>query len=186
MVRKVFLAVIAVFVAVLVGVLGTVAAQVASLGNGKAQAADGRPTRPPTPATFDETEYSIVTPAGWTREDYTAHADAEKAVRYAHADGSYFIVAMDPLGSDFAPDTVWNYRSDGTSFEVVRKQPCTSGDELCPDKDDRYDGYIMWETGSTPKKVGGHVFYFMFGNSEKPSVDTAVFEQIIESISVKA
>jgi hypothetical protein len=185
MVRKVILAVIAVFVAVFVGVLGTVAAQVASLGNGKAQAADGRPTRPPT-TTFDETEYSIVTPAGWTREDYTAHADAEKAVRYAHADGSYFIVAMDPLGSDFAPDTVWTYRVAGTSFEIVGKQPCTTRDELCPDKDDRYDGYIIWKTGSTPKKLGGHVYYFMFGNSMKPWVDTAVFEQIIESISVKA
>ena len=177
-------------------VLGTIAAIGAAFGTAaavgaitghKAPAANGgRPTPPPTTITFTESEYSIVTPAGWIRKDVTANADARKAIRYSYADGSYFTVAMDPLGSDFAPDTVWTYRVAGTRFEVVSKQACTTGDELCPDKDGRYDGYIMWKSGTNPQKVAGHVYYFMFGNSEKATVDASDFEQILGSITVNA
>lgn len=177
-------------------VLGTVAlagaifggaAAVAAITGHKAPAVDGgRPTTPPTTVTFNETEYSIVTPAGWTRKDVTSNADAKKAVRYEAADGSYFIVNMDPLGSDYTYNALWNYSVSGLTFTVAKKHDCANTvDEPCPN-DGTFHGYIMWKTGTTPAKVGGHVFYFQFGNSNTDSVDAAVAEQILESITVKA
>jgi hypothetical protein len=167
-------------------VIGGVAA-VAAIANHKAPAKDdGRPTVPTT-RTFDEAEYSIVTPAGWTRKDVTSNADAKKAIRYEYADGSYFIVNMDPMGSDYTYDALWNYTVKGLKFEVVTKHDCAGTvDEPCSN-DGRFSGYIMWKTGTTPRKVGGNVFYFQFGNDGKASVDdTEVFELILDSITVHA
>lgn len=167
-------------------VTGGVAA-VAAIANHKAPAKDnGRPNAPTT-RTFVEAEYSIVTPAGWTRKDVTSNADAEKAIRYEYTDGSYFIVNMDPLGSDYTYDALWNYTVEGLKFEVSSEHDCAGTvDEPCSN-DGKFSGYIMWKTGTTPNKVGGNVFYFQFGNDKEASVDdTAVFEQILESITVNA
>jgi hypothetical protein len=167
-------------------VAGTVAA-VAAIANHKSDPKDGGRPSVPTTVTHDESEYSIVTPAGWTRKDVTSNADARKALRYEYADGSYFIVNMDPLGSDFVYDTLWNYEVKGLKFEVASKHDCADTvDEPCGD-DARFSGYIMWKTGTTPAKVGGHTFYFQFGNDKKGSVeDASIFERILESITVKA
>jgi hypothetical protein len=141
------------------------------------------PTPSATETTFEETEWTIATPAGWIRVDATGSVDAKKAVRYTDAKGNYFIVAIDPSGSDFSPDTIWRYAPKGMAFEVVKKEPCT-GDQ-CSTTDARYDGYVMWDTSADPPKVGGHTWYFIFGNTATTAVDAALFERIVESVRVK-
>ena len=133
----------------------------------------------PTDVRFDEKEWSITTPEGWTRKVITDSADAEKAVRYEGPNGEYFIVAIDPLGSDYATDTVWNYRVDGDGFEVVSRAADDSGA-----KDDRYDGILIWKSGTEPVKVGGHEYYFLFGNESATTIDAGMFEEIAESVRV--
>ncbi|MGH2726436.1 MAG: hypothetical protein ACRDKS_05615 [Actinomycetota bacterium] len=165
-----------------------VIAALAARGDDK-QAAGGQQTPPPPPATvtFDDGEWTIVTPAGWTKENVTKTTDAEKAVRYNGPDGEYFIVAIDPLGSDYTFDGLWTYAVKNGHFKVVAKQDCTGGaDQGCSTDDNRYSGYVMWKTGTQPKKVGGHVFYFMFGNATKTTVDASMIEGILESITVNA
>ncbi len=172
--------------AVAVLAAGVIAALAAS--ENEVPSAGGSQT-PPPPATvsFDDGEWTIVTPAGWTKENVTKATDAEKAVRYHGPDGEYFIVAIDPLGSDYTYDGLWTYGVKNGRFTVVTKQDCAGGiDQGCNTDDNRYSGYVMWKTGTTPKKVGGHVWYFMFGNSTKTTVDASVFEAIVESVTVKA
>ena len=146
------------------------------------------PTSPsPTPSatTFNEAEFRITLPLGWTREDATAAVDAKKAVRYKDTDGDYFIVAIDPLGSDFAADEVWRYQIKDVGFEVVEKTKCTGGpDQQCSTTDARYDVYLLWKSGTDPEKVGGHSWYFIFGNTTATTIDTAFFEEVAESIRV--
>lgn len=138
---------------------------------------------PPAEETWTEDEWTVTTPGGWTRSDITDKADAEKAVRYRAADGRYFIVAIDPMGSDYAYDALWQYRVTGRGFEVVEKTDCAgTKDRACVDDDARFDGWVLWETGTEPVKVGGHVWYFMFGDTDGTSVDAAAFEQIVESV----
>lgn len=144
------------------------------------------PTPSPTSSTFDEAEWSITTPAGWTREDVTASADAKKAIRYAGADGNYVIVHIDPTGSDFAADSVWRYQVSGDRFEVVEKTPCTAGaDAQCSTNDTRFDGYLIAKSDGDTPVVGGHTWYFAFGNSTSTTIDEAFFEQILENLRVK-
>jgi len=143
---------------------------------------------PPSTHTFDEDGWTITTPAGWTRSDVTDHTDAKTAIRFEGSNGDYFVVAIDPLGSDYTYDALWQYAVVGNGFEVSKKFECSAGsdDEACNITDGRYSGYVMWKTGTTPRKVGGHVWYFMFGNQSKTTVDAAVIEQILESIRVAA
>jgi hypothetical protein len=151
-------------------------------------AGDGTPTPTPTSSTFEEAEWTIVTPAGWTKEDITATADAKKAIRYKAASGEFFIVAIDPEGSDFEYDALWRYEVTGSGFEVVSKTECKgTSDMSCKDDDARYDGYVLWKSGvATPPPVGGHTWYFIFGDADGTTVDAALFEQIVESIRAKA
>lgn len=144
------------------------------------------PSPSPTQTTFDETEWTITTPAGWTREDATANVDAKKAIRYKDTDGDYFIVAIDPTGSDFAADEVWRYTVSGSAFEVSEKKKCEGGPEQqCSTTDARYDVYLLAQ-GSDIPEVGGHTWYFIFGNTTATTIDTTAFEEIAESIRVKA
>lgn len=164
-----------------------VIAALAARGDEKPAARGEQTPPPPATVTHDDGEWTIVTPSGWTKKDVTKDADAEKAIRYNGPDGEYFIVAIDPLGSDYTFDGLWTYKVKDGRFEVVAKQDCTGGfDQGCSTDDDRYSGYIMWKTGTEPKKVGGHVFYFMFGDATKTRVDASVFEAIVESITVDA
>lgn len=145
------------------------------------------PTPTPSATTFTEAEYRITVPTGWVREDATATVDAAKAVRYKDTDGDYFIVAIDPRGSDFASDEVWRYQIKGVSFEVVEKTKCTGGpDQQCSSTDNRYDIYLLWKSGTSPQKAGGHSWYFIFGNDMKPTIDQTAFEEIAESVRVTA
>jgi hypothetical protein len=155
---------------------------------GKAAAPAAGPTTPPaTERTFEEDEWTIVTPAGWTREVVTRTVDAKKAVRYQDADGSYVTVAIDPLGSDFGYDALWRYRVTGDGFEIADRYECAGkDDESCSDDDDRYDGYALWKNGAEPPKVGGHTWYFIFGNAKTTTVEPDSFEEILESIRVTA
>jgi hypothetical protein len=171
---------------VVVALAAGVIAALASRGNDEPRT-DGKQTPPPARVTYDEGEWTIVTPSGWTKRDVTKDADAEKAVRYDGPDGEYFIVAIDPLGSDYTFDGLWTYKIKNGRFTVVAKQDCAGGaDQGCSTDDNRYSGYILWKTGTEPKKVGGHVFYFMFGNANKTTIDGSVFEEIVESIRVEA
>jgi hypothetical protein len=145
------------------------------------------PTPSPTGTTFEETEWTITTPEGWTSENVTSAADAKKAIRYKDASGNFFIVAIDPMGSDFAADSVWRYSVTGTAFTVTEKKDCVGGpDQQCSTTDARYDGYILSSGGGNPPTVGGHTWYFIFGNTTTTTIDAAVFEQIAESIRVKS
>ncbi|HJR19536.1 MAG TPA: hypothetical protein VJ922_07435 [Actinomycetota bacterium] len=171
--------------ALVAAIAGVVLAAVAASGDGKPQAQATDTPRPPV--THNEKEWKIVTPAGWTRADATSTTDAKKAVRYVGPDGEFVIVAIDPLGSDYVADTVWRYAARDDGFEIVAKEDCTGTVEQgCSTGDARFDGYVMWKSGSEPKKVGGHVWYFMFGNAEKTTIDPAAFEEILESIRVQA
>jgi hypothetical protein len=145
------------------------------------------PSPSPTGTTFDETEWTITTPAGWTREDATSAADAKKAIRYKDSAGNFFMVAIDPTGSDFAADAVWRYAVSGSGFSVTEKKDCVGGpDQQCSTTDARYDGYILSTSGGTPPTVGGHTWYFIFGNTTTTTIDATVFEQIAESVRVKS
>ena len=158
-------------VAVLAAGLGTVAA-LAATGDAPADK-----VAVPQKQVYREGEWTIEVPDGWTKKEWTDRSDAEKAVRYEGPDGEYFIVAIDPLGSDYLGDAVWNYRVDGNRFDVVKKLP---GAETVDDG--RFDGMLIWKSGSEPVTVGGHTYYFMFGNAEKNAIDETVFDQIVESI----
>jgi hypothetical protein len=139
----------------------------------------------PTYERFDERQWTIATPSGWTREVITPDADAEKAIRYNGPNGEYFIVAIDPMGSDYAYDALWRYEARGDRFRIVDRYECAGkDDESCSDGDARYDGYILWKNGEAPSQVGGHTWYFVFGNQKTTSVDAATFEEIAESIRV--
>lgn len=179
--RKSFIA------AVVVAAIASGIVAVALTANGKEKTkADGRSTPPPPSVTYTENEWKIVTPAGWTQKEFTLDADAEKAVRYEGPNGEYFIVAIDPLGSDYTYDALWTYKVKGNGFEVSAKQDCVGTVEQgCSTDDQRFSGYVMWKTGTSPKKVGGHVWYFQFGNSKSTTIDGSVFEQILESIQVQ-
>lgn len=144
------------------------------------------PSPSPTQTVFDEAEWAITTPAEWTRADITGSADAKKAVRYQAANGDFFVVAIDPTGSDFSADAVWRYELKGSGFEIVEKSDCQGGPDLqCSTNDARYDGYILWKSGAEPPEVGGHTWYFIFGNATRTTIDVATFEQIVASIRVK-
>jgi hypothetical protein len=148
----------------------------------------GGGTTPPVPTqtTFEEPEWTIVTPVGWTREDITGNADAKKAIRYKGSNGDYVIVHIDPMGSDFSYDALWRYEVKGQGFEIVEKYECKgTADETCSDDDNRYDAYVLWRSGAEPPKVGGHTWYFAFGNSTTTTVDLNLFEQVIESVRVE-
>lgn len=141
----------------------------------------------PSKMSFDEPEWTIETPAGWTREDVTANADAKKAIRYTASNGDFVIVHIDPLGSDFAYDALWRYTVKANGFEIVERSECkgTLADEQCSDDDARYDGFALWKSGETPQKVGGHTWYFAFGNSKTTVANVSLYEEIIESLRVK-
>jgi hypothetical protein len=168
--------------------LGVVLAAGVACGKSTPTGGKGSTTPPPpSTTTFTETSWTVATPAGWTREDITTKADAKKAIRYKDSSGNYFIVAIDPLGSDYRYDALWTYAVKGSGFEVVKKVECKSTtDEACSDKDTRYDGYILWKTGTNPPKVAGHTWYFVFGNATKTTIDASIFEQIATSVRVKA
>ena len=172
--------------AVVVAVVGLV---LGACGEDDTTGAGGDPTTSPAPkeTTYTEDEFTIVVPAGWTRSDATSTADAKKAVRYEGPDGEYVIVALDPLGSDFVSDTVWRYEVKADRFEIAVKEDCTgTRDEGCSADDARFDGYVLTRSTGEAEKVGGHVYYFIFGNTKTATVDQAAFEQIIESLRVKA
>ena len=144
------------------------------------------PSPSPTGTTFEEPEWSITTPAGWTREDVTASADATKAIRYSGSDGNFAIVHIDPRGSDFSADAVWRYEVRENRFEIVEKTPCTAGpDAQCSTDDTRFDGYLVAKTGGETPVVGGHTWYFAFGNTTTTTIDEPLFEGILESVQVK-
>jgi hypothetical protein len=171
--------------ALTVAALGVAMAALAACNEGSTRTAGRSTPPPPTTKTHTEAEWTIVTPAAWTSADITATADAKKAVRYSDANGNYFIVAIDPTGSDFAADTVWQYKVIGSRFRVTAKTPCVSTEGSgCSTDDARFDGYLMWKTGTTPLKVGGHTWYFIFGNTKTKSVTLRTYEQIAESIRV--
>lgn len=169
-----------------IGAIGLIVGALAACGSGTDT---GAPTpTPTTPQTeeFDEKSWRLETPEGWTRKVVTKTADAKLAIRYEGPDGEYFIVAIDPLGSDFAYDALWEYEVDGSGFKVVSRTECDGEtDSYCRDTDARYDGYLMWETGTTPEKVGGHVWYFIFGDADSTTIDADVFTDIVASIEVK-
>lgn len=143
---------------------------------------------PPELTTLQEAEWTISLPVDFTRQDATSDTDAKKAVRYSSPDGEvYLIVALDPQGSDFAADTVWRYEVRGNAFEIVEKTPCTSGSQ-CSTNDNRFDGWVLWKSGGNPPTVGGHQWYFIFGDTVNATLDQeleAAVEQAIESIRVK-
>jgi len=145
----------------------------------------GQPDPTPKPQVHTEDEWEITTPPGWTSSDATDATDAEKAVRYEAPNGDFFIVAIDPLGSDFIYDALWRYEIGDDRFTVVDRYECAgTDDESCSDDDERFDGYILWEQGSDPEVVGGHTWYFIFGNDGETSVDTDTITEIVESIRV--
>ena len=158
----------------------------AACGGGSRPASRGTPRPSPTSTTFTEPEWTITTPAGWTKRDVTSEADAKKAIRYGAVSGEYFIVHIDPQGSDFRYDTLWRYDVKGSGFEVVDKYECKAApaDESCSDDDVRYDGFVLWKTSADPPKLGGHTWYFAFGNLYDTTIDASLFEQIVESIRV--
>ncbi|MFY9587397.1 MAG: hypothetical protein WAT66_08085 [Actinomycetota bacterium] len=162
-------------------------ATLAACGNDetpRAGATSPSPSPSPTETTFTEAEFTITTPNGWTRADATSSVDAKKAVRYSDAAGNYFIVALDPDGSDFAPDAVWRYAVSGSRFTVARKEAC-QGPPPCSTTDPRYDVYLMWEpVNQTAPKVAGHTWYFILGNTKSTTIDESLFERIVESIVV--
>ena len=172
----------------LVAILAFVAAlaTLVACGNDETPSAGGTspsPSPSPTETTFTEAEFTITTPVGWTREDATSSVDSKKAVRYLDGEGRYFIVALDPLGSDFASDETWRYEVNGTSFKVVDKTKCQGGpDQQCSSTDTRYDVYLLAKNSEV--KVGGHTWYFIFGNAKAATFDEAFFERIVESIRV--
>ena len=158
-------------------------------GSDDNRGASGDPTTTPAPSetTYTEDEFTIEVPAGWTRGDATSTSDAKKAVRYEGPNSEYVIVALDPLGSDFISDTVWRYEVRGDRFEIASKEDCTgTRDQGCSSDDTRFDGYVLTKSTGEAEKVGGHVWYFIFGNTKTATVDQASFEQIIESIRVKS
>jgi hypothetical protein len=166
--------------------LAVVTLGLAACGNETIKAA-ATATPTPTTARFTEPEWTIATPAGWTRKDITKDADADKAIRYQGPNGEYFIVAIDPLGSGFSYDALWRYEVRDDRFEVVSKYDCAGkDDESCTPDDGRFDAYILWKNGTTPEMVGGHSWYFIFGNTKATTVDNAEFEQMFESLRVTA
>lgn len=171
-----------------IAAVGLLVALLAACGSNTPATSDtSTPTPTPSEKTFDETEWTIETPNGWTREVITDKADAKKAIRYSGPNGEYFIVAIDPLGSDFAYDALWRYEVKGNGFEIVDRYECKGkNDESCREDDNRYDGYILWKSGAEPQKVGGHTWYFVFGNATSTTVDLTEFEEIVEGIEVKA
>lgn len=144
--------------------------------------ADALPKAEPTPSvkSWTEDDWTIETPDGWVREDITRDADASKAIRYRATDGSYVIVAIDPLGSGYAYDALWTYEPAGRRFTIVEREDCEGKD--CPTDDGRFDGYALWKTGTSPEKVRGHVWTFQFGDADGTTIDPAMFQDIIESV----
>ena len=173
-----------------VTIVAVMLAILAACGNDETPSTGGTTSPSPTPTqtTFDEAEWTITTPVGWTQEDITSTADAKKAIRYKGANGDYFVVALDPTGSDFSADAVWRYDVKGSAFEIVEMSDCKGGpNQQCSTNDTRYDGWILWKSGAgDPPKVGGHTWYFIFGNTTRTSIDVGTFEQIVESIRVKS
>ncbi len=166
--------------------LGLAVALLAACGTETEPTSAGSPTPTPTETTHDEAEWTIETPTGWTSEVITDKTDAKKAVRYTGPNGEYFIVAIDPLGSDFVYDALWRYEVAGNSFEIVERYECTGkDDESCRDDDTRYDAYVLAKGNGDPTKVGGHVWYFIFGNTKATTVDLTMFEDIVESVVAK-
>lgn len=171
--------------AVVVAVVGLVLGACGDSNDNTGASGDPTTSPAPTETTYTEAEFTIVVPAGWNRSDATATTDAKKAVRYEGPNGEYVIVALDPLGSDFVSDTVWRYEVKTDRFEIASKEDCTgTRDQGCSSDDTRFDGYVLTKSTGEAEKVGGHVWYFIFGNTKTATVDQASFEQIIESIRV--
>ena len=172
--------------AVVVAIVGLVLGACGETNDNTGASGDPTPSPSPTVTTHDEDEWTMETPVGWTSSDATSATDGKKAVRYEGPDGQYVIVVLDPLGSDFVADTVWRYEVKGDRFEIVTKEDCTGTREQgCSSDDTRFDGYMLWKSGGDPEKVGGHSWYFIFGDTDSVTVDQPTFEQIIESIRVK-
>lgn len=153
--------------------------------DGPAPTATQSPAASPGPTTqvFDEIEYTVTLPRGWVRTGTVDGMDASKAVRYDGPSSEFFVVAMDPQGSDSRYDALWRYRWDGDSFEVVDRSRCHFDDRYCSDGDQRFDAYVLAQ--DDPPTLGGHTYYFWFGNEAAETLDESLFTTILGSVEPK-
>jgi len=132
----------------------------------------------------DDAPFGIVLPLGWSGgevEDF--EDDAERSFRYQDEVGRYFVVNLDPMGSDFSADEVWEYGVAGDRFLVENERRCVPGEAGCSVGDGERTIFAIWqEGGSAP--VGAHTWYFRFGDSSSEIGGTRVFREILESIRV--
>jgi hypothetical protein len=132
--------------------------------------------------------FTIRTPASWSakgpiKDLYDA---ALGTYLFEDARGGYFAVNIDPYGSDFSADSVWRYRVSGNAFSVDPAGDCTPSEEdpFCSVGDRRLDIYAVSAEGGSAE-VGGHQYYFAFGDTAAESAERAVFEKILESIRIR-
>lgn len=132
----------------------------------------------------DGTPFEIVLPQGWTGGEIDDFDDdAERSFRYQDEVGRYFIVNLDPAGSDFDADEVWSYRVDGDRFTVVSERRCIPGEPMCSLGDGERTIYAVWDEGGSAEAAGVR-WYFRFGDEASEIGGTRVFREILESIRI--
>lgn len=150
----------------------------------RVEPAAAEPALPPAEFESGREPFLIDLPEGWTGGELETHdEDADRAFRYADDIGRYFIVNLDPAGSDFDADEVWRYRVAQDRFEVATEDRCVPGQPTCSLGDGQQTIYAIFQDGGSAN-VGAHSYYFRFGDTSGEIGGTRVFRQILESIRV--
>ncbi|HEX9697632.1 MAG TPA: hypothetical protein VGB64_15120 [Actinomycetota bacterium] len=140
-----------------------------------------------TPMAATAAPFTLELPDGWSGGEIGAFDDdAKRSFRYTDEAGRYFVVNIDPAGSEFDADEVWRYRvEDHERFVVTRQERCVPSEPMCSLGDGAQTIYALWDEGGSAR-VGGHAYYFRFGDEHNEIGGTRVFRQILESIRARA
>lgn len=133
--------------------------------------------------------FSIWVPPGWSGGEIdnpgigSGGYDAKRVWRYEDADGRFFVVAVDPDGSDWGYDEFWHYHVKDGAFRIVDVfDDCVHGpdDPFCSRGDGRFDIFVIQQGGGSAI-VHGHAYYFMAGHANEERSD-GPYREMLESI----
>lgn len=136
----------------------------------------------PAPEPAREDPFDITLPPGWKGgEVFDGGYDAERTWRYEDGDGNFFVVNIDPAGTDFDTDRIWYYAVADGGFVLDNVHRCTPGEPMCGAGDGRLDIFGLSVTGEGSARVGDHAWYFHFGNTRTEDA-TAPWQDLLESV----
>ena len=158
------------------------------------------PTASPSPSALatpskiimDEPTFKMTLPAGWKSASYNeGFRIGDGAVKYYYEDsnGNFFDVFVDPAGSDFSTDEVWELKKTTHGFNFLSTDGmCSPGPGgFCAAGDGKLKiTLVSRKNGQADATLNGHDYYFQAGNMTKEDgVDREIFKSILASFTAR-